>query len=198
MSDPFDQVKPDDLARLIDGYPLAWVLPAAGPALATPMPVLAEHAADGAPHSLLGHLPLAHPLVATLRTDPRALFLFQGPHAYVSPAWLTDKDWAPTWNFAVAKLTADVVLDEGLTDEALRRTVVHMERDKADPWTVDQMGARYESLKRRVIGFRAAITGISARFKLGQDEKPAVFGEILTGLGDHPIAAWMKDAVGRG
>ncbi|WP_176596358.1 MULTISPECIES: FMN-binding negative transcriptional regulator [Sphingobium] len=197
MSGPFDQVHPDDLARLIDGYPLAWVMPLADPALATPMPVLLESDTDGTLRSLLGHLPLAHPAVAALRADSSALFLFHGPHAYISPAWLTDKDWAPTWNFAVAKLTADVALDEGLTDEALRCTVAHMERDQADPWTVAQMGARYESLKRRVIGFRATITGVSARFKLGQDEKPAVFGEILTGLGDHPIAAWMKDAVDR-
>jgi transcriptional regulator len=197
MSGSFDSQDGADLARLIDAHPLAWVMALGDPALATPMPVLLERGVDGAPLSLLGHLPLAHPLVGALRVDPRALLLFQGPHAYITPGWLSEKDWAPTWNFAVAKVSATVVLDDGLTDEALRRIVAHMEQGRPDPWTPAHMGARYETLKRHVIGFRATITSFSARFKLGQDERSAVFEEIVAGLGDHPVAAWMKDFSGR-
>lgn len=197
MSGPFDKGNADDLARLIDGHPLAWVMALADPACATPMPLLLERDADGTPMSLLGHLPRAHPLVAALGQDARALFLFQGPHAYITPAWLTDKDWAPTWNFAVAKIEAQVDLDDGLTDPALRLMVAHMEQDQPEPWTVASMGSRYEALRSHVIGFRARITGVSARFKLGQDESPEVFGEILSGLDDQPIVPWMKAFWGR-
>src|SRR3546814_1392265 len=52
------------------------------------------------------------PIAATLAADPRALFRFSGPHGYVSPESLTDRDWAPTWNFAVVRIEADVAFDD--------------------------------------------------------------------------------------
>jgi transcriptional regulator len=196
MSGTFDRWTGEDLADLIAASPLAWVMALADPASATPMPILLERDEGGRPVSLLGHLPRAHPVAAALAADGRALFLFQGPQGYISPEWLTDKDWAPTWNFAVARIEAEVTLDDGLTDEALRRLVAHMEQGRREPWTVEAMGPRYDRLCRHVIGFRAAITRVGARFKLGQDEGPEVFGEILDGLGAGPLADWMRRFAG--
>jgi transcriptional regulator len=184
----------EDIARLIADYPLAWIVAAGAPGAATPMPLLLECDEDGASRSLLGHLPRAHPLVAAFAAEPRGLFLFQGPHGYISPEYLTDKDWAPTWNFAVVVIEADVALDAALTDEALRQLVARMECDRAEPWTVAAMGARYATLRDRVIGFRATITNCRARFKLGQDESGETFAAIVNGLGDIPLARWMRAA----
>lgn len=196
MSDRFADVDAATLARLIAEYPLAWIVAGTRPELATPMPMLLDRDARGQPRSLLGHLPRAHPLVAALEASPRAIFLFQGPHAYITPEWLSTNDWAPTWNFAVARIEADVAFDDRLTDEALARLVAHMERDRAEPWTTAALGPRYEALKRRVIGFTATIRAVAPRFKLGQDETPEHFREIVDGLGDHPLAAWMRRADG--
>lgn len=191
-----DRFATDDAAaaRLIAEHPLAWIVSAANPAVTTPMPLLLEQDEGGAARALIGHLPKAHPLVRALSVDPRALFLFQGPQGYISPEWLTDKDWAPTWNFAVAVIEASVTLDDALTERALTDLVAHMERDRAEPWTVAAMGDRFHALRRRVIGFRADITAVRARFKLGQDENDAVFTEILAGLGEGALSRWMQRA----
>jgi len=191
MSGAFTSVSLGEVARLIDEHPFAWIVARADPSLATPMPMLVETGADGAPVALVGHLPRAHTLVAALLGDPAATFLFQGPHGYITPAWLSDQDWAPTWNFAIATIDGDVTFDDVLTDAALAQLVAHMERGPK-PWTTAAMGDRYAVLRSRVIGFRVAIGAIRPRFKLGQDEKPAVRDEILSGLGDVPMADWMR------
>lgn len=180
------------LAGLIAGHPLAWIVPRAAPQAASPMPMIAELNEQGAPRSLLGHLPRHHPLVGHLRDDPRAVFLFQGPHGYISPEALSDKDWAPTWNFAVASVEADVAFDEALTDTALRRLVEHMERGRRAPWQVEAMGERYAMLAEKVIGFRATITASHARYKLGQDENQPAFDEIIAAQGDSELGRWMR------
>ncbi len=192
MSSSFEQWDDDDLADLVAAFPLAWIIPLADPAIATPMPMLLERDEDGKPARLLGHLPKAHPMVSPLAADPRALFLFQGPHGYISPAWLDTADWAPTWNFAIARVEASVAFDDGLTDEALRRLVGHMEKLHPSGWSIDALGDRYKDLKARVIGFRATISHVTARFKLGQDERPEIFEQIVSGLGGDPLAQWMR------
>lgn len=191
MTSAFSDVSQDDLARLIADHPLAWIVARGDPACATPMPLLLERGADGEPLSLLGHLPKRHPLVAAFVSNPVGLFLFQGPHGYITPEWLPDKDWAPTWNFAVATIEAEVAIDPVLTDQALGRLVAHMERDRATPWGADALGDRYAQLRDRVTGFRASITGWRARFKLGQDESDTGFAAIVAGLGDSDLARWM-------
>ncbi|MGD9810791.1 MAG: FMN-binding negative transcriptional regulator [Sphingobium sp.] len=192
MSSPFEQWNDDDLADLIAANPLAWITPFADPAIATPMPVLLIRNDDGKPTGLLGHLPKRHPMVSVLTADQRALFLFQGPHSYISPAWIDTPDWAPTWNFAVARVEASVAFDDGLTDQALTHLVDHMEKMHPSGWTISGLGDRYNDLKARVIGFSATISSVTARFKLGQDERPEIFEQIVSGLGDDPLVQWMR------
>jgi len=58
------------------------------------------------------------------------------------------------------------------------------------------MGLRYQSLAQRVIGFRANVRAIRAKFKLGQDERDDVFRDIVAGLGQSSdqdaLLEWMK------
>jgi transcriptional regulator len=190
----FAVVAPREIAALIATHPFAWIVAPNALSAATPMPLLAEADADGGPAALIGHLPKRHPLVAALRADPRGLFLFQGPHDYISPEWLSNKDWAPTWNFAVAMITGDVAFDEALTERALIDLVAHMERERHVPWTVSAMGERFHRLRDQVIGFRVTIRDVRARFKLGQDESDTAFGEILAGLGAGELSDWMRRA----
>ena len=124
--------------------------------------------------------------------DKHALFLFQGPHRYISPDMTGRLDWGPTWTYAVARIEAEITLDTALNDEAVARLIAAMERDRPEPWTADQLGARYDALIRHIVAFRARITHIDARFKLGQDETDAVFDTIVAHLGDDPVAGWMQ------
>ena len=181
-----------DLVDLIRRYPLAWIVPQATDAAAMLCPMLIECDADGKPSSLLGHLPKRHSLASVFRPEGLATFLFLGPHGYVSPEHLSDKNWAPTWNYASAQLVCSVRLDDRLTKEALETLVRHMEKDRPAPWDIAALGERYGVLRSRVIGFRAQIIRTRAKFKLGQDETQTAFGEIAAGFEDADLVRWMK------
>src|SRR5882724_4998891 len=125
-----------DLLQLIAEYPLAWVVSAAeGGFGATPLPLLAEPAADGQIVSLLGHFALSNPHVALLRAAPQATILFMGPQGYISPELVCQPGWAPTWNYASAQFDVDIELRPGENERALEQLVHWMERDRQVPWT---------------------------------------------------------------
>lgn len=192
-SSAFESWTNSDLIELIDQHPLAWVVSGQEGFAATPLPMLLECDAEGRPVTLLGHFSRANPQVECIRAEPRTLFLFSGPSGYISPELLTTtRDWAPTWNYAVARIVADVEFIEELADEALASLVGKMEAGRARPWSPNEMGARYHQLKRHIIAFRARIQSVEARFKLGQDERPEVLGDIVTGLGKSNLAQWMR------
>ena len=67
-----------------------------------------------------------------------------------------------------------------------------MEAGRAEPWTKDELGPRYNKMLEQIIGFRARVTSVSARFKLGQDEQPEVRRKILESLPDAATAQWMQ------
>ena len=186
MSADFSAVGEDDVARLIAQTPLCWIVPHGDPTAAILMPVVLERDHG----SLLGHLPVRAPATETLRTDPRASFLFLGANGYVSPANAGLEDWAPTWNFASAKMTGAISLDRGLTRAAVEAIVALMEGPGG--WEVGAIEHRYEALAARIIGFRATIEHVSPRFKLGQDESPEIRSRIADALADTEIGKCMK------
>lgn len=193
---PYPQYPPRsdaDLLELIGRYPLAWVVPTAAPFTATPLPLLAEPAdGTGRLQSLFGHLDRANPMIEVLVGDPRAVVLFSGPQGYIAPALLDDPPWAPTWNYSVIRIETTIEFLPAETDEALHRLVGVMEADADRPWTIEQMGDRYEPRKALVIAFRARIERLHATFKLGQDETAEDFEAIVTNLPDRELAEWMR------
>ena len=54
------------------------------------------------------------------------------------------------------------------------------------------MGPRYEQLTTHIVAFRAHVRVADTTFKLGQDEQPATFAEIVDGLGDTALAGMMR------
>lgn len=191
MSDKFITWSDQDVSDVINAYPMASILGLVEDPSTLDMPVLLETDASGKHVSLLGHLPRRSDLASTNEAQSRAVFIFRGPAGYISPAMAGRSNWAPTWNFITVKIIADISTDDQLTDEALRCTVAHMEKDQQSPWSVDQLGERYEKLKAAVIGFRARIISVSARFKLGQDENSETFEHIIGCLSDAKLKYWM-------
>ena len=180
-----------DVAALVEAFPLAWVVSAgdAGHA-ATVLPLLVERDGDGRVAALFGHFARANPQVALLERQPAAMILAQGPGGYVSPALVSNPTWGPTWNYAVARFEVEVRFVPEETHAALERLSAWVERDRPQPWTPDRMGARYAELAQHVIAFRATVREVHAAFKLGQDERPETFAEIVAGV-DPALAEWM-------
>jgi transcriptional regulator len=183
-----------DLVRLIDEYPLAWVVSAGAAGFgATPLPLLAETGESGRITALFGHFALSNPQVTQLKESPRAKILFMGPHGYVSPEPVSKPGWAPTWNYATAQFEVDIEFRPQDNDAAVARLVARMERDRRVPWQVTNMGERYGKLIRHIVAFRGHVRETQGRFKLGQDETPQTLAELLGHLNDSALLQWMKD-----
>ena len=187
---------PDAVDQLVAAHPLALVISAnGGMPLATPLPLLLERGSDGV-MTLIGHFPRVHPHTEVLRREPRALAVFMGAHGYISPSWMADRTQAPTWNYETAQLEIDVEFDDSsaATDEALAQLVEHMEHGRPNAWSIADMGARYARLAAAVVAFRARVTAVHMKFKLGQDERSDVRADILAGLagtGQGPLLEAM-------
>jgi transcriptional regulator len=169
--------------RLVAAHPFAQLVSIDGERpLCTPLPLLLERSGDEA--WLVGHFARANPQVELLRQRPRALAVFMGAQGYVSPSWMRDRTQAPTWNYETVHFDVDVGFDEGESQPhaALERLVAHMERDRPQAWSSHDMGARYAQLAEAVVAFRARILATHAKFKLGQNERPDVYADILDGL----------------
>lgn len=189
----FERFDGADVQRLVAEYPLAWVCGGGAADMeASLLPLIGVYDEQGALIELIGHLMRSNPLHAALFADPRATILFHGPDSYVSPEHAGVRDWGPTWNYAKLKIRADVQFDEDLTEPSLDLLIDAMEKGRLQPWTKEELGERYRGMLGRIIGFRATVTGLTGKFKLGQDEGKETLASILGTLPDQATVAWMR------
>jgi transcriptional regulator len=111
---------------------------------------------------------------------------------------VSNRTWAPTWNYTVVQFLVTIAFDEtpARLDAHLHDLVEAMEEGRPGAWHPSEMGARYETLKRMIVPFEATVVEQRAKFKLGQDERDAVFTDItsaLDGAGSDALVAWMRE-----
>ena len=199
QSDIFAPASDEQVLRLVLEHPLAWVVSLdSGNFRATPLPLRPRTGADGRIEALEGHIARSNPQCAALQRDGRAILLFSGPQGYISPSWVSNRTWAPTWNYAVVQFLVTIAFDEtpAQLDAHLEDLVGTMERGRPGAWHPSEMGARYETLKRMIVPFEARVVEQRAKFKLGQDERESVFAEITEALGrsgSDALVEWMKE-----
>src|SRR5579864_4086075 len=70
-----------------------------GQLFATQLPFLLDPT-RGANGTLMAHMARANPHWQQLPRS-ESLAIFQGPHAYISPAWYVSEETVPTWNYSV-------------------------------------------------------------------------------------------------
>src|SRR5215471_2975756 len=101
--------EPSDVSRLVESYPLCWVVSGVDDErYATPLPLLAEQDEEGRLVSLLGHIARSNPQHKALEKDPRATILCMGPNGYISPTLVSNPTWGPTWNYAVCRFEVKI------------------------------------------------------------------------------------------
>jgi len=193
-----------DVARLVRDHPLAWVISHTTDdfrCTALPLrPEGREARAGAAPiQAFHGHFAASNPHSALVRQLPRALVLFMGVNGYVSPSWMHDRTQAPTWNYASLQYLVDIeLLDrDDQRDGVLGEAVADQEAGRTRAWQASEMGARYQTLAKRVVAFRAVVVERRAKFKLGQDERDDVYADItqaLSGGGQTELREWMERA----
>lgn len=187
----YEPDEPDFAARFVLDHPLG-LLMTEGRLHAAHVPMLpVAGEGQGGIDYLIGHVTVADPIARELSlASARALAVFTGPSAYITPEWYRDPG-LPTYNFGAVHVTGAARL---LTVEALREHLIDLvavheasqvHRPHA-PWTMDEAAhARMEALLPLVVGFVIEPERVEAKLKVGQNRRAAEIVETA----DHLAAS---------
>jgi transcriptional regulator len=138
-----------------------------GVPFATHLPILLDRDRN----LLLGHVARANPHWHDFDGIRESLFIFQGPHAYVSPSWYAVAPAVPTWNYAVVHVSGAprVLADEASLEPILARLVDKYEGTAETAWQYDLPDDYRRKLLHGIVGFEVPIARIEGKFKFGQN-----------------------------
>ena len=150
--------------------------------VATHLPLLLDPA-RGQLGTLRGHVARANDHWRALAEAGEHLVVFQGPHAYVSPAWYQTPMAVPTWNYvAVHAYGRATLVDDGPTlREILDQTVALFESQLAYQWRPPE-GDFIPTLMRNVVGFELELSRLEGKLKLSQNRSRADQAGVVAGL----------------
>ena len=165
-----------------------------GPA-ATPLPMLLDPEA-GEKGTLYGHLARANRQWRDTLPGSRALAVFAGPDAYVSPGWYPSKQQTgrvvPTWNYiAVQAGGVATFFEEPARLHALvSRLTDRQEAGRTKPWKVSDAPEPFiEQQLRAIVGVALPIDRLEGKWKLSQNRDEPDRQGVIAGLGEEPGAA---------
>jgi transcriptional regulator len=136
--------------------------------------------------TLTGHWARPNPQWREIETQ-RALFLFQGPHAYISPRWYADAPkQVPTWNYVAAHVYGTIrLIQEG---PELEHIVVSLaekfESGATTPWSLADSDPANRARLRGIVGFELRSTSVQVKLKLNQNHPVANVAGVIAGLRD--------------
>jgi transcriptional regulator len=202
-----DHFREEDLARLdwLAAHDAFGTLVSSvdGATFATHLPVL--YARAGEQVTLTGHWARPNPQWRAIEGQ-RVLFIFHGPHAYVSPRWYVEPGrHVPTWNYAVAHVYGAVRLIH--EPDALERIVsalaARYEGDAPEAWSLATAEPGTRRMVRGIVGFELSADAVQVKFKLNQNHPRGNVEGAIRGLREtssqdaHATAALMEGAAGR-
>jgi transcriptional regulator len=143
-------------------------------------------AAVGEQGQLRCHVARANPIWRLLEADPRALCLFNGAHAYISPDWYEDTKLAPTWNYAAVHVTGPVRILEAEDTLRVVEDLAAQEEGHLlpkQPWMIGKIPEKSRDMMvRAIVGIEISIERIEAKAKLGQNRPAADRTGAIDGL----------------
>jgi transcriptional regulator len=145
------------------------------------------------------HLARGNGIVRGLESA-EALFVVNGPDAYISPDWYGIDDQVPTWNYLTVEMQGMVTkMDrETLIAQADALSLQHETRLAPKPvWTRDKMSdGLFDKMLGAIIGFEMRVTGWRGTAKLGQNKPPEVRARMADKLeerGQRAMALLIRD-----
>jgi transcriptional regulator len=115
--------------------------------------------------------------------------VFQGPQDYVTPSWYATKretgKVVPTWNYATVHAWGrpHVMNDDAWLRRQIEDLTVSRERDRAEPWKVDDAPAEFVTAQMRgIVGVEIVISRIEGKWKMSQNRPPADRLGVIAGF----------------
>ncbi len=142
---------------------------------------------------LSAHLGAPNPQCALL-DGGRAMAIFTGPHAYISPLWYRTQPAVPTWDYVAVHIhgTLEAVNDVEETSDILRGLAVQ------DPehFDLDTLPAKFrDGMIAGIRAFRLPAERIEAQWKMSQNRSPAdriAVAAALKAQGDDAVAELIE------
>ncbi|QDV37706.1 Protease synthase and sporulation protein PAI 2 [Tautonia plasticadhaerens] len=133
------------------------------------------------------------------------LVVFNGPHAYISPAWYEEPGTVPTWNYVAVHAYGTFRLVEGRDGllDILRRTVTAYESPRPEPWAFYESEPHVERMLQAIVGFRIEIALLEGEWKLSQNHPEGRRRKVIRGLEGRAdddsleIAELMKEGMAK-
>jgi transcriptional regulator len=143
------------------------------------------------------HLSRSNALTPFIAGGFRAVAVSLAAEAYVSPDWYESADQVPSWNYVSVEAEGPVAaLDEAGLIALLDDLSAQEEARLAPkpPWTRGKMSpGRFEGLLNGIVGARMTVARLEGTTKLSQNKDAADRAGVIAALGDHPIAARMRN-----
>jgi transcriptional regulator len=135
------------------------------------------------------HVSRANPHWRTIAAGARALLIYTGPQAYITPNWYPSKavhgKAVPTWNYAVvhAHGVAEIVDDRQWLVRHVGELTDQLEAGAAEPWaTSDAPGNYIEVMARGIVGMRFTIDRLEGKSKMSQNRELPDRDGVVAGL----------------
>jgi transcriptional regulator len=156
------------------------------------LPVLYQR--TDAQATLTGHWARPNPQWRDIESQ-RVLFMFQGPHAYISPRWYADTPkQVPTWNYVAAHVygTIRLIHDGPELEQIVVRLSEKFESGAATPWRLADSDPANRARLKGIVGFELRSDAVQVKLKLNQNHPTANVAGVIAGLrdtGSHEDAA---------
>ncbi|MBV1706512.1 MAG: FMN-binding negative transcriptional regulator [Hyphomicrobiales bacterium] len=198
----FRETRADVILQALNDLRLGILVSAGEEAVeATHLPLLADYDTAGRLR-LRGHVARANQQWRRL-AGARALVIFQGPHAYISPSFYPSKHEhgkvVPTWNYLAIHVSGHATaIDDA---DWLRDVVGHLteaqEAGRARPWAVGDAPEDYiAGMVKAIVGVEIIAENIEASWKFVQHRSEADRLGVIAGLSDaNPEVADMMSAL---
>lgn len=142
--------------------------------------------------TLRGHVARANPVWRDFSAQVDALVLFQGAHAYISPAWYATKKEhgkvVPTWNYAVVHAHGPlrVIDDRAWLRQFVGKLTDRHEATRSDPWKMTDAPAEFiDTMVAAIVGIEIPITKLTGKWKVSQNRPEKDRAGVVEGL-VHP------------
>jgi transcriptional regulator len=132
---------------------------------------------------LRGHVAKANPHWRYLKSQPQALVIFHGPHAYVSTTNYLAHENVPTWNYGAVHAYGEtrVFAEPEQLLLVLHDLIGTFEARYSEQWAELSQAYR-ERMLSHIVGFEIAVTKIEAKFKLSQNRSKQEQENVIASL----------------
>lgn len=154
-----------------------------------PVTALVPLVFDEAREVFIGHVAKANPFWKAAQSSGKAVAVFRGPDAYVSPSAYPSKadhhKAVPTWNYMAVEIRGEIFVetDAGKMADYLMPLTTRMESHREVPWKMSDAPADYMAkLSNAIVGFSLSVDAIHFVEKLSQNKSEADRAGVIADL----------------